>query len=118
MIYGTAIISGCMLVGHLIGEALGALLGVGLNVGGVGFAMLCLLLLTNRMKERGRLSAPIRDGISFWKGMYIPVVVAMAASQDVVSALSQGAVAIVAGLAAVGCVMLTVSALSKRGLLS
>lgn len=118
MIFGTAIISGCMLVGYLIGEALGALLGVGINVGGVGFSMLCLLCLTNYMRSHDKMSEEIKSGIRFWKGMYIPVVVAMSASQDVVSALSQGAVAIVAGLASVLSVIFIVYLLSKRGLLS
>lgn len=118
MIFGTAIISGCMLAGYAVGEALGALLGVGINVGGVGFSMLCLLCLTNWMGARNKMSKGIQDGIRFWKGMYIPVVVAMSASQDVVSALAQGGVAIVAGLASVLGVVFVIFLLSKRGLLS
>lgn len=118
MIYGTAIISGCMLVGYLIGELLGAVLGVGINVGGVGFSMICLLCFTNWLQKRGKMGEPVKSGIRFWKGMYIPVVVAMSASQDVVSALSQGAVAIVAGVASVLGVILIIALLSKRGLLT
>lgn len=106
-----------MLVGHMIGELLGALLGVGINVGGVGFSMLCLLCLTNWLKAHGKMSDGIQSGIKFWKGMYIPVVVAMSASQDVVSAISHGAVAIVAGIASVLAVILLIALLSKRGLL-
>ena len=117
MIYGSAIISGSMLAGYAVGQLLGRLLGVGLNVGGVGFSMLCLLLVTGHLKKRGRLAPATVHGITFWKGMYIPVVVAMSASQDVASALSKGAVAIVAGagsvLVAVGVVWL----LARRGLL-
>ena len=40
-------------------------------------------------------------GIHFWSAMYIPIVVAMAAKQNVIAALSSGWVAIVAGVAAV-----------------
>lgn len=118
MIYGTAIISGCMLAGNLAGLLLGALLGVGISVGGVGFSMICLLCVTNWLRRHGRLRAEAESGVRFWKGMYIPVVVAMSASQNVVSAISQGAAAIVAGIAAVLCVIVCVCWLSKRGLLA
>lgn len=117
MIYGSAIISGSMLVGYVIGEVLGRLLGVGLNVGGVGFSMLCLLLLTGWLRQRGRLAPATVQGIHFWKGMYIPVVVAMSASQDVASAISRGAVAIVAGTVSVLAVVGLIWLLARRGLL-
>jgi|GEM_PF-4558671 len=38
-IYGVAILAGCYLAGQFIGEMLGSALGIGGNVGGVGFAM-------------------------------------------------------------------------------
>lgn len=117
MIFGSAIIALCMLAGYTIGEWLGILFGIGTNVGGVGFSMVFLLLLTNWMKKRHRLNAGMEKGIQFWKGMYIPVVVAMSASQDVVSAVSQGSVAILAGIGAVGTVFFLMFVLSKRGLL-
>ena len=117
MIFGSAIIALCMLVGYTIGEWLGVLFGIGTNVGGVGFSMVCLLLLTNWMRKRRKLHAGMEKGIQFWKGMYIPVVVAMSASQDVVSAISQGSVAILAGIAAVCTVFILMFFLSKKGLL-
>ena len=107
-----------MLIGFIIGESLGLLLGIGTNVGGVGFAMVCLLLTTDWLKKTGRLTEKMQKGISFWKGMYIPVVVAMSASQNVVSAISQGAVAIVAGAGAVCVVFLIMALISRTGLLS
>ena len=118
MIYGTAIISGCLLAGNFAGLLLGSFLGVGINVGGVGFSMICLLCVTNWLQRQNRLHPNVKTGINFWKGMYIPVVVAMSASQNVVSALSQGVVAIAAGIAAVFSVILFVQWLSKRGLLT
>jgi malonate transporter MadL subunit len=42
IIYGVALLSGCLLVGMLTGEVLGVVLGVSANVGGVGIAMLLL----------------------------------------------------------------------------
>ena len=47
--------------GDIIGEAIG----IGFNVGGVGFAMFLLLLATDKMKERGKLSKDISEGNRF-----------------------------------------------------
>ena len=44
VIYGVALLAVCMLVGVLLGELLGELIGVQANVGGVGIAMLLLIL--------------------------------------------------------------------------
>lgn len=100
-IYGTALLAICLLVGQFLGALLGLVLGVGTNVGGVGIAMLLLIVLTSRLESAGRLPAAVQGGILFWSAVYIPVVVAMAASLDVRGALSRGSVAIVAGVAAV-----------------
>lgn len=48
IIYGVALLAFCFLTGNYIGDILGALLGVKANVGGVGFAMLLLIILTNK----------------------------------------------------------------------
>ena len=101
VIYGVALLSFCLLVGVFVGDLLGALLGAQANVGGVGIAMLLLILLSNLSKQDFRLSEPTAGGIGFWSAMYIPIVVAMAARQDVVAAVSGGWMAIVAGVAAV-----------------
>ncbi len=44
IIYGVALLAACLLAGLYIGELLGQLLGVQANVGGVGIAMLLLVL--------------------------------------------------------------------------
>jgi malonate transporter MadL subunit len=97
-IYGVAILAGCYLVGQLIGEQLGKLVGVSGNVGGVGFAMIMLILLGSWMKKRGLLGAEPEKGILFWNAMYIPVVIAMSATQNVKAALSGGWVAVAVGV--------------------
>jgi malonate transporter MadL subunit len=102
VIYGPALLAACLLVGQIAGRLLGMLLGIDANVGGVGIAMLLLILVTARLERAGRLSEPTRGGILFWSAVYVPVVVAMAASLDVRGALSRGIVAILAGLAAAG----------------
>jgi malonate transporter MadL subunit len=101
IIYGVALLSFCMLVGVFVGDLLGKLIGVQANVGGVGIAMLLLILLSSRKSPGLRLSAPSKSGIHFWSAMYIPIVVAMAAKQNVIAALSSGWMAIIAGTAAV-----------------
>jgi malonate transporter MadL subunit len=101
VIYGVALLSFCMLAGVLAGELIGDLVGADANVGGVGFAMLLLLLLSNLSPARFRLSPLTASGINFWNAMYIPIVVAMAASQNVFAAVTGGWLAIVAGTAAV-----------------
>ena len=44
VIYGVALLSFCMLVGIFAGDLLGDLIGVQANVGGVGIAMLLLII--------------------------------------------------------------------------
>ena len=101
IVYGVALLSACMLIGQIAGDALGVLIGVKANVGGVGISMLLLILLSERFKKELNLESASGKGIGFWSAMYIPVVVAMAAQQNVLAALSGGAVAIVAGSGAV-----------------
>ncbi|MEE4111133.1 MAG: malonate transporter subunit MadL [Halieaceae bacterium] len=101
VIYGVALLSLCMLIGMFAGDLLGELIGVQANVGGVGIAMLLLIALSSLTRQGLRLGVPTEQGIHFWSAMYIPIVVAMAARQNVVAAVSSGWVAIIAGVAAV-----------------
>lgn len=96
-IYGTALLSFCLLGGLILGRLLGVIVGVDANVGGVGIAMLLLTVLSNRLEKSGRLPAPSRSGVLFWSSIYIPIVVAMAASQNVRAAVTGGPAAILAG---------------------
>lgn len=102
MIYGVATLAACMLVGTLIGTVFGDLIGAGTEVGGVGFAMLLLIFVTNSKKLTFTQKPAFAQGIQFWKAMFIPVVIAMTATQNVFQMLSSSVVAIVAGAAAVG----------------
>lgn len=112
-IYGVALLSLCMLVGVFIGDVLGITLGVKANVGGVGFAMVLLIILTNHGINKGWLAKKSQEGIAFFSAMYIPIVVAMAAQQNVVAALKGGPLAIAAGLISVGVAFLFVPVLAK-----
>jgi malonate transporter MadL subunit len=115
VIYGVALLSSCLLAGAFLGDLLGELIGVEANVGGVGIAMLLLILLSDRLRTRGRLNPISQRGILFWSSIYIPVVVAMAAKQDVVSALEGGPAALLAGTLAVAVGFLLVPLISRIG---
>lgn len=115
VIYGVAILAACFLVGMFVGDVLGALLGVKANVGGVGFAMLLLIFITNYLRKDLRLNLASEHGIAFWSAMYIPIVVAMAAQQNVVAAVSGGPVAVLAGTLAVVVSFALVPLISRIG---
>lgn len=115
VIYGVALLASCMLAGVFVGDLLGRLIGVQANVGGVGIAMLLLLVFSNLSSHRFRLGPITQSGIQFWSAMYIPIVVAMAARQNVVAAVSGGWVAIVAGAAAVAAGLALVPLLARAG---
>lgn len=114
LIYGVSFLAGCYMAGQLLGEILGALLGVKANIGGVGFAMLLLILSSTWSIQKGWLKKPEQSGITFWSGMYIPIVVAMSSIQNVIAALSGGIVAILGGLTAVILGFLLIPLLSPQ----
>jgi malonate transporter MadL subunit len=100
-IYGVAILALAYLLGQWMGEFLGVLLGINANVGGVGFAMIFLMLMKDWLLKKNLMSNDMEAGIDFWNKLYIPVVIAMAASLNVKSALSSGTLALAAGTAPV-----------------
>jgi malonate transporter MadL subunit len=106
-IYGVGILAACFLIGHILGDYLGKLFHLTGNLGGVGFAMLILVVGNDYFKRNNLIPAETENGILFWSTMYIPVVVAMSATQNVKAALSGGWVAILVGiLATVACYLL------------
>ena len=100
-IYGVALLAACYIVGMFLGDLFGALVGVKAIVGGVGFAMLFLIILTNKGIDNGWLDSKSQSGIAFWSAMYIPIVVAMSSIQNVVAALRGGPLAIGGGIVGV-----------------
>lgn len=114
-IYGTALLSFCLLAGLIVGQILGWAVGVEKNVGGVGIAMLMLILISERLQGSGKLKPPSEKGILFWSSIYIPIVVAMAASQNVLAALKGGWAAFLAGSLAVAVCFALVPLISRIG---
>lgn len=115
IVYGVALLSVCLLLGMFIGDVLGAMLGVEANVGGVGIAMLFLVMASNSSRFKALTEGASGNGIQFWSAMYIPIVVAMAAQQDVVGATEGGVLALLAGVAAVVVSFALVPVFSKIG---
>lgn len=101
IIMGVALLAACTLAGQTIGEWIGALTGLKTNVGGVGIAMALLIGACEYLKGRRALDGPTSQGIAFWNAIYIPIVVAMAAQQNVYGAFTSGAVALIGGTLAV-----------------
>ncbi|TDQ39460.1 malonate transporter subunit MadL [Thiopseudomonas denitrificans] len=115
IIYGVALLSLCTLTGIFIGEVLGALFGIPANVGGVGIAMLLLIFGGSYLSSKSALNPKTEQGIEFWNAIYIPIVVAMAAQQNVYGALSGGISAILAGVLAVTLSFIMVPVLTRLG---
>ncbi len=113
VIYGVGLLAFCYLTGMYIGDVLGALLGVKANIGGVGFAMLFLILLSNKGIDAGWLDKKSQEGIAFWAAMYIPIVVAMSSIQNVAAAVSGGIVAFLGGLLGSALAFLLIPVLSS-----
>ena len=90
-----------MLLGALVGNVFGDVIGAGREIGSVGFAILFLIFLTNSKLKFVQKPAFVQ-GVTFWKNMFIPVVIAMTASQNVFHMMSSSIVALAAGAAAVG----------------
>ncbi|MBF4691890.1 malonate transporter subunit MadL [Fusibacter ferrireducens] len=114
-IYGLGIVAFCMYVGSFIGYFIGKTLGISGNVGGVGFAMLILILLSNYVEKNGGWSERTKNGIYLLSALYIPIVVAMAGIQNVVAAFSGGSIAFVAGGVATIGSMFLVPVIGKLG---
>ncbi|MBQ4517927.1 MAG: malonate transporter subunit MadL [Clostridia bacterium] len=113
MIYGVALLAGCMFAGSFVGNLLGILTGLNSDIGGVGFAMILLLLATNSKTVNKIMPAGYTKGVEFWKEMFIPVIIALSASQNVASAIDGGLLALLAGVGVVVVMMLMIPLLNK-----
>ncbi len=115
VLYGVAALALCMLVGMIIGDLIGVFVGVDANVGGVGFAMIMLVLVSAWLRKKGLFPKPTEQGVLFWSALYIPIVIAMAATQNVAEAIEGGPMAILAGVAALAAGAALVPVISRIG---
>ncbi|MFM8468939.1 MAG: malonate transporter subunit MadL [Limisphaerales bacterium] len=114
IIYGTALLAVCHLLGIVLGDLLGRSLGMTTNVGGVGIAMLLLIVMRVWLHRLGVFNETSEKGVHYWGAVYIPVVVAMAMQQNVVSALRGGPMALLAAVGAVGLCFGCVAFINRR----
>ena len=115
-IYGLGLVALCMFIGSFFGTLIGKLIGTGGNVGGVGIAMLLLILISNFYESNGKsFSEKTQNGILLLSALYIPIVVAMSAIQNVVSAFQGGLVAFLAGAIPTVGVLFLVPFITKLG---
>ncbi|MGH1574676.1 malonate transporter subunit MadL [Methylobacterium sp. P31] len=115
IVLGVALLAACTLIGVYLGDLLGIVLGVKANVGGVGIAMILLIAARLWLSRRRRLSKGVQFGVEFWAGMYIPIVVAMAAQQNVVAAVSGGPIVLIAATGSLVLCFGAVALLSRLG---
>lgn len=113
IIYGTALLAICHLLGDYLGNTLGILLGVKANVGGVAIAMILLIASKELLAKKGYLPKVTQFGVLYWSGMYIPIVVAMSAGQNVVAALSGGMVGLIVAVGSLIATVLVIRWLNK-----
>ena len=113
IIYGTAILAICHLLGDYLGNTLGMLLGVKANVGGVAISMILLILSKELLARKGYLPQVTQFGVLYWSGMYIPIVVAMSAGQNVVAALSGGMLGLIDSIASLIGTVLVIRYLNR-----
>lgn len=114
-IYGVALLAACFLMGKLLGLLLGQLINIKGDIGGVGFAMLLLMISSIYLRKKKWLAIETEKGVWFWSSMYIPIIVAMTSTLNVRAALSGGFLAVIVGIGATVVCMLLVPLFSKIG---
>ena len=114
-IYGVALLAFCFLIGKILGTLLGNSIGIDGDVGGVGFAMLLLMWAQSFFNKKSWFNQETIAGISFWSSIYIPIVVAMAATSNVRGALSGGLGAVLIGIVVTIGAFVLVPFISKIG---
>ena len=112
-ISGVALLAFCTLLGAWLGDLLGAALHVKANVGGVGLAMIMLIGARIWLVRRGLLNSGVKLGVQFWAALYIPIVVAMAATQNVVAAVESGPMVAAAAIGSVVVCFAAVALISR-----
>jgi len=113
-IYGVSLLAFCFLFGKIMGTYVGLLVGLSGDVGGVGFSMFLLVYINSYLKKKNINTSKSENGIIFWSTMYIPIVIAMSASQNVKAALNGGVLAVMVGVIVTFFAFILVPIISKR----
>ena len=108
-------IGGLALGGLSLPQILAAQDQAGTPAGKLGHKAIIMIFLSDRLRKVGKLKPLTEQGILFWSAIYIPIVVAMAAKQNVVAAVSSGWLAVAAGVGAVVVSFALVPVLTRMG---
>lgn len=114
-IYGVSLLAFCFIFGKIIGTFIGSLIGLSGDIGGVGFSMFLLVFINSYLKKKDINISKSKNGVLFWSTMYIPIVVAMSASQNVKAALLGGWLAITVGVLVTFIAFMLVPLISRIG---
>jgi len=114
IIFGFGVVSFFYVLGQWIGMSIGKLISVG-NVGGVAFAMVGVVILSNTKFWEYRIDDRVKNGVVIASAIYLPVIVAMVFKTNVSGTFAAGPVAIVAGLVAIVSGLLLVNLIAKIG---
>ena len=77
--------------------------------------MLLLIVSGDWVKRKGWMGDETESGIHFWNAMYIPVVVAMAATQNVRAAVAGGWLALAVGVGGTLACFLLIPVMGRFG---
>ncbi len=106
LLYGVSVLSICIFAGVFTGDIPGQFTGLRAHAGGIGAATLLLLNLFTLHGQVMKLGVPAETSANLCNVKNFPILVAMAAKQNVIAALSNGGMAIIAGVAAVSYAIL------------
>lgn len=91
IIYGISLVSLCVIIGEFIGISIGYITGLNVDVGGIGIAMILLMLISNYFSSKGYKFHELTEiGIKIWSLLYIPIFFAMISKLNVYLAFSSG----------------------------
>lgn len=115
LIYGIALVSFCIIIGEFIGLSLGHVIGLNIDVGGIGIAMILLIVISNILSQKGyHFHELTENGIKIWSYLYIPIFFAMTSKLNVYLAINSGLVPIVIALTTVFLMFVLVKYLIKK----
>ena len=100
VIYGVTLLVFSFLLGLILGEFFGYLLGIDANLGGRIWCNAYSNFSSNYLKVNLNFEKLVKRNY-FLEAIYIPIVVAMAAKQNVIAAIDGGMIAIIGGSLAV-----------------
>ena len=115
VIYGIALVSFCIIIGEFVGLSLGHLIGLNIDVGGIGIAMILLIIVSNILTQKGyHFHELTESGIKIWSALYIPIFFAMTSKLNVYMAVNSGFIPIIIAIVTVFLMFILVKYLIQK----